>query len=92
MRLLRPLSAALALLALAGCSGGGEATKDGGRFRPGSTGKPRAASQASRGVQLPRTLPPASMFVGSASHRTSPFRYCLRGECATLSPPSPPSI
>ena len=75
------------------CSGGpsGDAAfrTDGARapVEPAAT-----ASQESSGAKLPRNLPPASMFLGAGSHRTTPVRYCIQGDCADLKPGAAPAL
>lgn len=85
------LLAVCALVAAAACTGGG--SEAGARFdasRRGTAGP--ASAKPTYAIKLPATLPPATMFVGSASHRTAPSRYCAGGECATLSPSAPPAL
>jgi hypothetical protein len=98
MRRIAPaVAAAVCLLTLAACSGKG-ADSAGARFQTEPQKKPAkpAASSAPKagaaGVVLPANLPPASMFVGSASWRTGPSRYCRDESCATLAPAAPSSL
>ncbi|HVL89664.1 MAG TPA: hypothetical protein VM841_05450 [Actinomycetota bacterium] len=95
-RPLRPLLSLGVLLALVACSGG--PSKD-PRFT-GAAGEPAKTSvspeaeprQGSGEVELPGNLPPAAMFLGSGSHRTTPARYCVGEDCALLKPPAPPAL
>ncbi|GAC1409874.1 MAG: hypothetical protein NVSMB57_02920 [Actinomycetota bacterium] len=65
-----------------------------GKGSPPQGSKPKAAGAvgSSAGPQLPKTLPPASIFIGSSTWRTVPSRYCLAGLCRPIPSSSPKVI
>lgn len=87
---------AVALLAVSACSGG-STVDDLVRRQQGITAKPasggaKPAATAAAAAVLPKNLPPASMFIGSASWRTGPSRYCRTDACTDLTPQKPSAL
>ncbi|MHB8513292.1 MAG: hypothetical protein ACYDCC_14100 [Actinomycetota bacterium] len=78
MRKILPL---VLLLALGSCSGSSH-------LKPHSKGSVKQAGIEASQAVLPKSLPPAAIFLGPNAWRTSPSEFCLQGSCRALTPQS----